>query len=612
MASMLNVIQTEPPKVHIHPHEVVKDIRAKDLEGLKVVFIDMPLREDSLPTNFAEGSLLMTTNLRQNYGVQASVINLNAYRIQPGGRFEELAQQRVLKKGRWMTQKESFELVKRHFEVNGTPDVVALSGLITTLGAAEGQDVAKQTEVARMVRQKLAPDAFIVSGNGLATELKTGLFNFIPELDAVAHSEGDDVILQICLDAKNIKQKGVNYVIDQYTNRGADKVDYYEGRRNGRHRFMYAGDRPWRFDENGNFVKGVLPDLPFADVSLLERDVFGNPLREWLMNTPTWSASVGTSSANRWRDEDMVPKGNAVSSRGCPYACFFCFRGQQGERNWGVRTAEHLLKEVLWLLEKYGIKYMVYLDDNFAVAVPRIEAMVPLFKDLPIRWGSHTRMDEAADPRRIKPMADARCNYIGFGAESAHPDTLEAIGKGGHILSMGFESIKVDGVVYDRVPRSMTMAIRNCLNYGIHPNCTWMMLSPGETLKQLKQSVAFMKWQGKLYDLHNIPASAVNERMFTNTYYPGTEISKYEKVRTELTKAFNLNWRATGNPRSPYEPIWDENARTWLLEMDDATKLLRGRNGKPVNFSEMPDSVAIQAREYADSGQTDRILEMHE
>src|SRR3989338_6070607 len=109
MARTLDVIQPEPPKVHIHPHEVVKDIKAKDLEGLKVVFIDMPLREDSLPTNFPEGSLLMATNLRQNYGVEATVINLNAYRIEPGCRSDELAQRRVLKKGRWLTQKETFE-----------------------------------------------------------------------------------------------------------------------------------------------------------------------------------------------------------------------------------------------------------------------------------------------------------------------------------------------------------------------------------------------------------------------------------------------------------------------------------------------------------------------
>ena len=598
----LTVIQSEPPKVHVHPHEVVKDIRAKDIEGLKISFIGHPLRLDSRATAMPEGILLMATNLYQNYGVEATVVDLNAYRIK-----DELAQKQGLADGRCMTQKESFELLKRHFEVHGTPDVVCLSGIITTLGASEGQDVAKQTEIARMVRQELAPDAFMVSGNGLATELKTGLFNYIPELDAVAHSEGDDVILKICLDAKNIKQMGMRSALNS-----GKLAPYYLEDFNGRNRFMYAGDRPLKFDENGKVVKGILPDLPFADVGLLETDVFGNPVRSWLMNTPAWSTSVGTSSATPYRDEDLVPKANSVSSRGCPFFCFYCFRGQQGERNWGIRTAQHLLKEVLWLIEKYGLKYMVYPDDNFAVAIPRIEDMVPLFKDLAIRWGTHTRMDEGADPRRIKPMADAGCNYIGFGPESAHPDTLEAIGKGGHTLSMGFESIKVDGTVYDRIPRSMTMSTRNCLNYGIHPNCTWIMGSPGETLERLKQTVAFIKWQEQLYDLHAIPAGAVNKRMFTMTWYPGTELIKYEKVRAELTRAFGLKFKPTDNPRSPFEAVCDKNFHRYLLELDDATKLLHGPDGRPLNFSEMPDEVVLQAREYVDADQTFRILDMYE
>lgn len=577
-----------------HPSQIVKDIGPDDLRGMNVVFINMPLRESSLPTATPEGPLLMATNIRDNYGVNASVIDLNAYRIK-----DEFSQKQGLEDGRWLTQKESFELIRKHFEVHGHPDLVGLSGMITTLGAHKGKDVAKQREVAKMIRTELAPDTFLVSGNGLATELKTGLFNYVPELDAVAHSEGDDVILKICLDAKNIKKMGMRNALNS-----GKLAPYYLCELDGRQRFMYAGERPV------GPKKGILPDLPFADLGFLETDVFGRPVLSWIMNTPAWSASVGTSSATPRKDEDLVPKANSVSSRGCPFICFYCFRGSQGERLWGIRTAKHLLNEVLYLMAKYGLKYMVYPDDNFAVAIDRIEEMVPLFKDLKIRWGTHTRMDEGADPKRIKPMADALCDYIGFGPESAHPDTLEAIGKGGHTLSMGLESIKVDGVVYDRIPKSMTMAIRNCLNYGIHPNCTWIMGSPTETLERLKQTVAFIKYQEYLYELHNIPASAVNKRMFAMTWYPGTELIKYEKVQKELKRVFGLTLLPTNNPRCPIEPVCDENFLNYLLELDDATKLLEGPDGEPLNFSEIPNDVLLQAREYVDSDQTFKILGM--
>jgi len=65
-----------------------------------------------------------------------------------------------------------------------------------------------QNKIANIVRN-LIPNVFIVSGNGLATELKLGLFNYIEELDAIAHSEGDDVIIKICYDVKQIKQNGI-------------------------------------------------------------------------------------------------------------------------------------------------------------------------------------------------------------------------------------------------------------------------------------------------------------------------------------------------------------------------------------------------------------------
>ena len=104
-----------------------------------------------------------------------------------------------MKNGRYLTLQESEDLIVKHLEINGEQDVVAFSGMITTLKWQE--------EIAKIIRRQL-PDTFIVSGNGLATEIKTGLFKWIPELDAIARSEGDDVILAIMSDAKNCKKRG--------------------------------------------------------------------------------------------------------------------------------------------------------------------------------------------------------------------------------------------------------------------------------------------------------------------------------------------------------------------------------------------------------------------
>ncbi len=589
MEKRLNVIASAgSAQQHIHPAEITKEISHKDTEGLRVVFINMPLRETSRPTATPEGPLLMATNLRQNYGVDATIIDLNAYRIQ-----DDVAKQRGLVNGRHLTYHESSQLIQLHFEAHGIPDMVGLSGMITTLGASDGRNVAKQQETAKIVRS-LAPNTLLVSGGGLATELKTGLFNYIPELDAVAHSEGDDVIIKICYDAMLIKRYGWESAVSQGKLR-----PYYLGQINGRHRLMYAGDRP------ASDKKGILPEsLPFADLELIKRDVYGWPVLDWYLNVPAWSANSGTSSATPWKDEDLVPKYNSVSSRGCPFKCHYCYRGAQGETLWGVRSAEHLYQEAVHNRDKYGIKFIVFPDDNFAVAIPRIESMVPLFKPLRIPWGTHTRMDEGADPKRIKPMADAGCVYIGFGPESAHPVTLEAIGKGGQTLTMGFEAGKINGKVY-QFPRSMTMSMRNCLNYGVHANCTWIAGSPGETLEHLQQTVAFMLWQERLYDLSNIPSGAVNTRMFSMTWYPGTKLIQHPKVRHELNRVFGLNFDPV-----TMEPICDDAFYLYCLELDDATKVLEGTSGEPLNFSNMDTDTFLKVREYVDSGNTLGILDL--
>ena len=568
---------------HVHPAEIRAQVDRKAIEGLKVVFINMPLRESARPTAMPEGPLLLATNLRQNYGVDASVIDLNAYRI-----VDELSQKRELATGRHLTHKEAFDLIAMHFSVHGTPDLVGLSGLITTLRWQEA--------VVSIVRA-LAPRTLIVSGNGLATELKMGLFEYIPELDGVAHSEGDDVIVKIAYDAAMVKKYGWSSAVAR-----GELAPYYQGENaHGRHRLLYAGARP-RSDK-----KGVLPNMPWADLGLMDQDVFGRSPRQMIMDTPAWHATAGTSSAVPWNIEDLIPKINTVSSRGCPFSCYYCYRGAQGETLWGVRSAFDLAEQILYYRERHNIRFVAYPDDNFAVAIPRIEEMVPLFKDIVsmgIRWGTHTRMDEGADARRIKPMADAGCVYIGFGPESANRDTLEAINKGGHTLSIGFEGVRVDGRPWE-FPRSMTVSMRNCINYGIHANCTWIMGSPGETVARLKDSVAFIRWQEQLYELHDSPAASVNKRMFTMTWYPGTKLIKHPKVRQELNRVFGLNF----DPNT-FEPVMDDAFYRYCLELDDATKVLEGPNGEPLNFSDMTTDEFLQAREHVDSGDIFKILEM--
>lgn len=564
-------------KINVSLHDIVDNITHNDISGVNILFINLPLRESAQPNTTPEGPLLMATNLRNNYGVKASIVDLNAYRIK-----DEQALARGLPGGRHLTHDEAKELIKKHISVHGEPDVVGLSGKITTFKW--------QKTIVEIIRG-LIPDMFIVSGGGLATELKLGLFNYIPELDGIATSEGDDIIIKICYDARTIKQYGLESAINS-----GKLAPYYIGTINDKHRLMYIGDRPDNLDA-----------FPFADLDLIKKDVYGNPLLEWYIKTPVWGGAANNSSATSFT---MNRSTTSVSSRGCPFSCAFCFRGAQGERNWGIRSAKHIHNEMLHHIEKYNIDFKGFSDDNFAVAINRIEDMVPLLGPLKLPWGTHCRLDEGADLRRIKPMAQAGCAYIGFGAESANSDSLIELNKGGHTLSMGFENISINGKEYS-FPKSMTTAIRNCIEYGIHANCTWIMGINGETLERLKYSVAFIKWQEELYAQNGVSTDAVNKKIFTLTWYPGTGIIANANVRQKLTDIFGITFKPSANKTSPFEPVYDQSFYDYLITLDDATKVLK-QGEETLNFSNMPLDTFLQAREYVDSGNIFKILEMNE
>ena len=474
--SLLPIIQPSAAKKHIHPEEVTRDIGHKELEGINAVFVNMPLRETATPNVTPAGPLLMATNLRKNFGVKATIVDLNGYRIK-----DDDAQKRGLVNGRCLTEQEAIQLIDDHIIKHGEPDVVALSGMITTLRW--------QKRVAKHVKNKY-PRTFLVSGGGLATELKTGLFRYITELDAVAHSEGDDVIKKICRDARIIREGGLKSALN------SGKLEpYHLGAAQGKNRFLYAGDRVRNLDV-----------LPHADLDIIETDVYGKPVLESYLRAPIWGQIASNSSAAPFT---MKISTSSVSSRGCPFGCKYCYRGAQGEKKWGTRSAEHLYNELADYIQRYGIDFHGYVDDNFAVAMERIRDMVPIIGPLKIRWGTHTRLDEAAgvkpkpecpgeyifeDPLRIELMAKAGCVYIGFGPESANKEVLEAIGKGGHTLTNGFVTKRVNGKNY-QFPRSMSVGIENCIRFGIHSNCTWIMALPSENLQRLQETVAFIKWQ---------------------------------------------------------------------------------------------------------------------
>ena len=81
-----------------------------EFKGMKITFINMPLRETALPNTPPEGPCILAS-ITRNYGADPYVIDLNGYRIK-----DELANNRGLPHGRHLTYTEAEEMLKGIFD----------------------------------------------------------------------------------------------------------------------------------------------------------------------------------------------------------------------------------------------------------------------------------------------------------------------------------------------------------------------------------------------------------------------------------------------------------------------------------------------------------------
>src|ERR1041384_4886150 len=90
---------------YVHPGQVISNLSRRDLEGVRVTLINMPLREAAPPNNAPLGPALLAAVLR-DWGAVPSIIDLNAYRIRDAD-----AARRGLPNGRHLNADEVFGLI---------------------------------------------------------------------------------------------------------------------------------------------------------------------------------------------------------------------------------------------------------------------------------------------------------------------------------------------------------------------------------------------------------------------------------------------------------------------------------------------------------------------
>jgi radical SAM superfamily enzyme YgiQ (UPF0313 family) len=347
------------------------------------------------------------------------------------------------------------EIIRRLKEK--TWDLVGLSGLITTYEF-------QKWLIASL--KNVHPDLPVISGGGLATSSSDLLFQNTG-VDMTVVGEGEHTMLELCHCIEN--------------DADPSKIPGVWFRKNGQ---IIKNESRKNIDNLGIIA------LPAWD--LLPMDIY--------LKNPIWGDVANNSSGFR-EDVKLTRSMNIIASRGCPFSCRYCYH-LFGRSNYRFRSAQNIVDEVEILVDRYGVDFIGFVDDNMMVSEKRLVEFCDLMekRDFPITWGCHGRVT-SAKPEVLQRMAKAGCVWIGYGIESGSQKMLNVMNKKATV-------------------KQAKEAIINTRQVSIYPNTTFIFGYPGETLETIQETIDFKREM-------ELECSS-----FFATPYPGTYL--YEQVSPQI------------------------------------------------------------------------------
>lgn len=216
-----------------------------------------------------------------------------------------------------------------------------------------------------------------------------------------------------CLPEESLNQDGVDFVI-----RGEGELAFYE------------------------LVKAIENNKGFDEIDGLsykkDGKVFHNPLRKFVENLdelPMPAYNLFNDLKKYSHPQPLIgwrkPVVNMVTSRGCPFGCYFCYKGTFG-KTWRARSPENVIKEWEYLIKSLNVKEIAIQDDVFNIDINRAKKIMGLIikkkLNIPFTFPNGLRAD-LLDEELVVLMKNAGLYRVAIGVESGVQEILDDIGK---------------------------------------------------------------------------------------------------------------------------------------------------------------------------------------
>ena len=114
------------------------------------------------------------------------------------------------------------------------------------------------------------------------------------------------------------------------------------------------------------------------------------------------------------------PYARIITSRGCPEKCSFCQVPSLQGSYFRARSPEHVCDEIEWLKKEYGIKSIIFDDDNLLTNTKRGKALFKMMieRKLGMRWVYPCTAVFRLDTEMIDLIAESGCEYLCIAIEA--------------------------------------------------------------------------------------------------------------------------------------------------------------------------------------------------
>jgi anaerobic magnesium-protoporphyrin IX monomethyl ester cyclase len=172
------------------------------------------------------------------------------------------------------------------------------------------------------------------------------------------------------------------------------------------------------------------------------------------------------------RNYRSLPSTGILVGRGCPYRCFFCYKGVWGP---GVRlrSLQSVLHEIEYCLDRYGIRDFRFYDDAITQPGWDLEKFCEdlINRNLKINWNCWSRVNDVTESK-LRIMKAAGCYHIKFGIEFGTEKAL---------------TLSRKGATLDQARQAVALAKK----VGLECKGSFIFGIPGETVADCRETLRF-------------------------------------------------------------------------------------------------------------------------